>query len=184
MTPPTGWKPRAERLLLDRGASEIAHPGGTLFEHVRRVGEMLLSWGSSENVQAAGLCHACYGTDGFATAPLRLHERPLLTEAIGADAEAIVYLYACCDRSAVYPRLGVSNPLFVTDRFTSTTSALGEQCTRDLLELTAANELDLVLIHPHTAPTWGVQFHRLLLRGRDWLSPEALAAWEAAVRRN
>jgi hypothetical protein len=178
---PLGWRNKAKALLLDRGAADIAHPGGTLFEHLCRVAELLTTWGSSDDLQAAGLCHACYGTDGFATALLALEERPLLTESIGAEAEAMVYLYASCDRSAVYPRFGVSGQLVVTNRFTDESSAAGDRSARNFLELTAANELDLILVNPESAATWGPDFHRLLLRAHEWLTPQALNAWEASV---
>ncbi len=32
---------RAERFLLDHGAAEIEHPGGTLFAHLCRVADQL-----------------------------------------------------------------------------------------------------------------------------------------------
>jgi hypothetical protein len=175
------WKTKAERLLLDRAAATIAHPGGTLFEHLRRVAQTLESWDASEALQAAGLCHACYGTDGFPISLLDLDERPLLAEAIGSEGEAIVYLYASCDRSAVYPRLGSPGQLQFTNRFTGRSSQLEEQSSRNFLELTAANELDLVLAHPESGLAWGPDFHRLLLRGRRWMSPQALDAWETAI---
>lgn len=178
---PSGWKDRAKKLLLDRGAASTDHPGGTLFEHVCRVSDLLAAWGAREELQAAGLCHACYGTDGFAVALLGLGERSLLVESIGAEAEAIVYSYDACDRSAVYPRLGSAEQLFMTDRFTQESSALGERSARDFLELTAANELDLVLVTPEAPPSWSGDFYRLLLRSRKWLSPQAINAWKTSL---
>lgn len=84
---PSGWKDKANQLLLDRDASGTDHPGGNLDDHLCRVSRLLADWGSREGLQAAGLCHTCYGTDGFAVALLELAERPLLTEAIGREAE-------------------------------------------------------------------------------------------------
>ena len=54
----------------------------------------------------AGLCHACYGTDGYDQALLGLDERPVLTALAGVRAESLVYLYGSCDRAAVYPARG------------------------------------------------------------------------------
>jgi hypothetical protein len=178
---PSNWKKISETLLLDRGATTINHPGGNLFAHLCRVAAMLESWGAVEDLQAAGLCHACYGTDGFPTAILDLAERSLLTETIGTKGEAIVYLYDSCDRGALYPQFGVSDQLLVTDRFTSASSLISESSARLLLELTAANELDLVLVHPTAASAWAPDFRRLLLRARRWLSPRAVDAWNAAL---
>lgn len=174
-------KTKAEELLLQRGAASIAHPGGTLFAHLCRVAAILNSWGAGQDLEAAGLCHACYGTDGFSTSILGLDERPVLVDCIGEEGEAIVYLYASCDRSAVYPRLGGPNRSLFTDRFTGVSSPMDEQSMRSFMELTAANELDLVLAHPEAVTTWGADFHRLLLGARESLSQQALDAWEAAI---
>jgi hypothetical protein len=46
----------------------------------------------SRGDQSGGLCHAAYGTDGFSTALLRLDERFMLAEMIGAETEQLVYL--------------------------------------------------------------------------------------------
>ncbi len=35
----------AEDLLREHGASEVAHPGGTLLEHLHRVRGQLSAWG-------------------------------------------------------------------------------------------------------------------------------------------
>ena len=64
--------PPVREFLLERGAGRLQHPGGTLYEHVTRVAALLAEWGASEEVQAAGLCHACYGTAGFPHALLSL----------------------------------------------------------------------------------------------------------------
>ena len=173
----TTWQQAAEWLLRERGASEIEHPGGTLLEHTKRVGELLRTWGADEDLQAAGFCHACYGTDGFAIGMLALTERHVLAETIGPKAEAIVYLYASCDRQAVYPRLSPSSPVLFTDRFTGVTRHLPADGAKAWLELTAANELDLVLANPEAASLWALEFYRLLCAGRRWLSDTALAAW-------
>jgi hypothetical protein len=69
--------------LVQRGAGCLQHPGGTLYEHVSRVADLLADWGASEEVRAAGLCHACYGTDGYAPALLSLADRPVLAAVDG-----------------------------------------------------------------------------------------------------
>ena len=88
----------AEALLRHQKADQVAHPGGTLLKHLHRVRGYLRDWGAAAEVQIAGFCHACYGTDGFDVALLELAERPRLADVIGVKAEALVYLYASCDR--------------------------------------------------------------------------------------
>ena len=56
------------QLLIKCGAERIEHPGGTLLSHLKRVSALLDAWSARPALQAAGLGHAFYGTDGFATA--------------------------------------------------------------------------------------------------------------------
>jgi len=147
------WEQPALELLVERGAGAIDHPGGTLLEHLGRVRSLLRGWGATDEVQGAGLCHACYGTDGFAVSLRDLDERDQLCEHIGTRAEAWVYLYASCDRRVVYPGLGRPGLLRFRDPFTGATSDVPEHDAAVLTELTAANELDIVIVNP----AWGAR---------------------------
>jgi len=91
----------AAAFLREHGADRMPHPGGTLYQHLVRVAGLLADWGADQDLQAAGLCHACYGTDGFPPSLLRPDEREILAGLIGERAEALVYLYGSCDRAAV-----------------------------------------------------------------------------------
>lgn len=175
---PNQWERRAHRLLGERGAADIQHPGGTLLEHLRRVRTVLRGWGAPTELQAAGLCHACYGTDGLAVSLLSLQERPLLRRIIGTESESQVYRYASCDRSAVYPRLASSDPLAFTDRFTRTTSSIAEVEAANFVELTAANELDIVRANPQAGSEWAPGLFELLSASPGRLSTGALTAWK------
>jgi hypothetical protein len=163
--------------LLERGAGRLKHPGGTLYEHVNRVADLLADWGANEKVQAAGLCHACYGTDGYAHALLSLAERPVLADLIGTRAEWLVYLYASCDRAAVYPALGKPEPVPFRNRFTGVTRTPPERDIRTFLELTAANELDVVRHSPAMAAEHGPALLWLFAAARERLSAAAWHAW-------
>jgi hypothetical protein len=133
----------AAALLDELGAAAIDHPGGKLLAHLRRVHELVADWGGSERAQLAALCHATYGTEGFPVALLPLEERGRLREAIGVDAEALVYLYDACDRKATYAHLG-EDPLPLTDRFTGEVVALAGADLTDFALLTVTNELDVL----------------------------------------
>ena len=54
--------------LAERGAAQVAHPGGNLLEHLARTAARLQSWGAAPELVAAGACHAAYGTAGFPSA--------------------------------------------------------------------------------------------------------------------
>ncbi|MGW6400428.1 DUF6817 domain-containing protein [Streptomyces sp. NPDC055134] len=159
-------------LLRKLGAADIAHPGGTLVAHLQRVQGQLAVWGARPALQAAGLCHAFYGTDGFPTALLSLDSRAELAEVIGAEAEAIVYLYASCDRRATYPTLVDAEGAF-RDRFTGRLYAPEPHLRRDFAELSAANELDLARIDPAFREKWGAELLSLFTRFQPLLSHPA-----------
>ncbi|MEU8842351.1 DUF6817 domain-containing protein [Streptomyces roseus] len=185
---------RALALLRELGAGDLDHPGGTLLAHLERVHARLAAWGARPALRLAGLCHACYGTDGFATALLPLARRGELAAVIGAEAEEIVYFYACCDRAASYPTLAADDPAVdgpagagaadddevvssvapaFRDRFTGRLHSPGRQSRRDFAELSAANELDLAAIDPAFRAARGPGLRALFTRLRGLLSEPA-----------
>ncbi|WP_371649564.1 MULTISPECIES: DUF6817 domain-containing protein [unclassified Streptomyces] len=174
---------RAEAFLRDRGAARMPHPGGTLLEHLGRVRGLLAEWGAEPWIQAAGLCHATYGTDGFDETLLPVTERAVLAELIGDRAEALVHLYASCDRGAVYPRLGGVQPVIFRDRFTGAEHAPDETDLRAFLEITAANELDVMAHNAELAARHGAPLHRLFIRSGGLLSRAAQDACERQLGR-
>ncbi|MFI9153639.1 DUF6817 domain-containing protein [Streptomyces sp. NPDC053367] len=165
-------EPRA--FLRRLGAESLAHPGGTLLAHLDRVRERLAGWGARPDLQLAGLCHACYGTDGFPAALLAPGRRTDLAAVIGTEAEAIVYAYGRCDRAGAYAAL-IEPGAPLRDRFTGRAFVPGPRLRRDLAELTAANELDLAWEDPEFRARWGPDLLELFTRLRPLLSR---AAWE------
>lgn len=173
MPPSPASAGQAVALLRELGAADIAHPGGTLLAHCQRIQDGLALWGARPALQLAGLCHAFYGTDGFATALLSPDRRSELADVIGAEAEAIVYLYASCDRTATYPALADADGVF-RNRFTGRTETPEPHLLRDFAELSAANELDLARIDPDFRRKWGAELLALFTRFHPLLSR---AAW-------
>ncbi|MCT9140969.1 DUF6817 domain-containing protein [Streptomyces violarus] len=178
--PPLDAADRAIALLHQLGAAEIAHPGGTLVAHLRRVRSRLAVWGGRPALQLAGLCHAFYGTDGFPTGLLSADSRSDLAEVIGAEAEAIVYLYASCDRKATYPTLTDADGPF-RDRFTGRLHTPDPRHRRDFAELSVANELDLARIDSAFREKWGPELLTLFTRFRPLLSEPAWSDCQAVL---
>ena len=139
------------------------HLGGDLLSHLEGTEAILHEWGVADDVALAGLCHAAYGTDGFAPSLLPVAERSRLAAAIGADAEALVYLYAGCDRSAVYPQLG-ADVIEFRDRFTGAGLRADRAWLTAFADLTAANELELIRTGAVRDPKSVVQIGRLFDR--------------------
>lgn len=172
----SGSTTEATALLRSRGAGDLDHPGGTLLAHLDRVRQRLSEWGARPELQLAGLCHAFYGTDGFATGLLPLERRAELAAVIGTEAEALVYFYASCDRSASYATLADADAAF-RDRFTGVTYTPSLAQRQDFAELTAVNELDLARGDAAFRARWGGELLRLFTRWRGLLSE---AAWADA----
>jgi catechol 2,3-dioxygenase-like lactoylglutathione lyase family enzyme len=177
MSAPTTSPDPVRDFLRSLGAAELPHPGGTLLEHLDRVQRMLGDWGAGEELQLAGLCHAVYGTAGFDRSLLPATERASLAEIVGVQTEALVYLYASCDRDVVYPRLETDRPPRFRDRFTGGERLLAQADARALMEITAANELDVVNHSEELATRHGADLRRFLERAADLLSPAARRAW-------
>lgn len=134
---------RIVEFLCDRGAKAIPHPHGTLFEHLVGTEQLLRAWGCSDTVALGGLAHAVYGTDGFAPHLLEWSERRELVDLAGAEVEAIVYLYASCDRGATYPQLEKDGPVAFRDRFSDRTFEPSPAALQDFVDLTLANEIEI-----------------------------------------
>jgi pimeloyl-ACP methyl ester carboxylesterase len=178
LTKPSVDRSGVEAFLRARGAKRLDHPGGSLYEHLRRVSMLLSDWGADETVQIVGLCHACYGTDGFDHAMVDVADRQTLVKLIGPTAEALVYLYCSCDRAAVYPLLAGGGPVAFRDRFTGRVHSPSQHEIRGFIEITAANELD-ALAHNHALlAEHGADLSTLFAGARDRLSD---AAWRACV---
>ena len=171
--------PAIDEFLRAHGAADMPHPGGTLLQHLNRVSRRLAEWGAPPEVQIAGLCHATYGTDGFAPSLLDLTDRHVLSDLIGERPEALVHLYASCDRAATYPRLRAgARPVF-RDRFARVDFQPVAEDLGAFLEITAANELDVFEHNADLATRYGPAMYRLLEPVSTLLSA---AAWDAVRR--
>lgn len=169
------------QLLIKCGAETIDHPGGTLLSHLKRVSALLSGWGARPALRTAGLGHAFYGTDGFPTALIDLSHRDEVRQALGEEAEGIVYRYAACDRKFSYPGLADADGPF-RDRFTGETSILIGEQRRDFVELTVANELDLLIVNSEMRARYGEALDRLFTRCRGYLSERAWLAVRQVMR--
>jgi hypothetical protein len=155
----TDPRSRALAFLLSRSADTVPHRHGTLLDHLLATEVRLRAWGASEELCRAGLCHASYGTDGFAPHLLAVAERALLAAAMGTEVEETIYFYAACDRSYLYPQLSRPGSVRYRDRFTDVTFEPSATGLRDFVDLTLANELDVAFgplpsSGPAAAPPW------------------------------
>ncbi|HKY05157.1 MAG TPA: hypothetical protein VJQ56_09715 [Blastocatellia bacterium] len=130
--------------LRSHSAHQIPHVNSNLLSHLEGTYELLREWGSPAQLCLAGLCHAVYGTYGFELRLLDISQRSQLRDLIGAGAEEIVYFYASCDRQYLYPQIGRRSGLWFRDRFNGAEFVPDGPLFESFLELTFANELELV----------------------------------------
>jgi hypothetical protein len=165
------------------GAGEFAHFNGSLAEHLIGTEARLRNWNCDEFICRAGLFHAAYGTDGFGQALVPHTLRDRVADLIGADAEALVYLYCACDRKAFYPRLGAENQFMLPNRFNGTEDRISETTLRAFCELTLANETDIAAGNKQFRMQYGAQLMKLFKKMsgivREQLLAEAYQVLEA-----
>jgi hypothetical protein len=174
-------------MLRERGAESIEHPGGTLYAHLIRVSERLAGHGAGPELQHAALVHAAYGTDGFDVVLFDRHDRGPLRTLVGAPAEALVYRYGGCDRSASWSQLASTRQ--VHSRFHGRIETLSPSQLRDFVDLSIVNELDVVEQSAALAEKYGAFFRRRFDDWRPLASPQVsadadavLAAWHRPPR--
>jgi hypothetical protein len=170
---------RIVELLGSCGAATVAHPGGDLLSHLMRTEEVLRSWDEGDDVCAAGLAHALYGTAGFAVELVPRSSRAVARAVLGEAAEALVYRYCSCDRAATDATLS-SPPVVFTDRFEGREVAIGDDEWHAFAVITIANELDLVRVAAFDSAI--VAEIDALFGGLAPIAPEAAAAARSEVR--
>jgi hypothetical protein len=163
----------ARQWLCELGAERIPHAGGSLYQHLGRVFERLGALGLDADVQIAGLTHAVYGTDGFGETLLDVADRRVLRALVGERAEALVYLYAGCDRGHTWRALPATK--LVHSRFTGAALAPPPDDLRAFVDLSIVNELDVAEHDPQAAAKYGDYFRDVFATWADLASPAVTA---------
>jgi hypothetical protein len=157
-TAPADRRRAAIEFLRGHGAGTTPHIFGDLLSHLVGVENLVRSWGGSELLALAALGHATYGTHGFEPYLLERDDRSELVDAIGPEAEALVYFYASCDRDAFYPQLvspdTVHGDLRFLDRFDGQQSTPSVEYVTLFVDLTFANEIELAMASPGGPGEW------------------------------
>lgn len=169
--------------LVAFGADAFSHVSGSLARHLVETERLLRSWKSRDALCLAGLYHAVYGTDGIRGWLAGLDRRGAIAAIIGAEAEALAYLYGACARSTFHPRIGTRDQLRFADRFTRSEYAIGEPALRDFCELTVANELELAVASDAFRMEYAAELSAFFRRIEGLVSAECRRAWRAVLER-
>jgi hypothetical protein len=155
---PADRREAAMEFLRRHGAAATPHIFGDLLSHLVGVEALVRSWGGSDTLALAALGHATYGTHGFEPYILERENRSELVDAIGPEAEELVYFYASCDREAFYPQLTSSvtesGDLLFPDRFAAVASQPSAAYVTLFVDLTFANEVELAVASPGGPAGW------------------------------
>jgi hypothetical protein len=181
---PADRRDAAIEFLRRHGAATTPHIFGDLLSHLLGVETIVRSWGGSDTVALAALGHATYGTHGFEPYILERDQRSELVDAIGPEAEALVYFYASCDRDAFYPQLtsSLTDPgeLRFVDRFAAKSSTPSVEDVTLFVDLTFANEVELAVASPGGPAGWTWLADFCQDAGR-WASPSFAAGARALL---
>lgn len=175
------WSRAAWQALLALGADRIPHTRGSLAAHLQGTARLLGRWGNRDALCLAGLYHAVYGTAGFEPALSSVTGRSRIAAIIGAEAEAIVYLYGACDRGVFHPRIGGAERLRFADRFARSEYSITEAQLRDFCELTLANEIELASASASLRTKRRTALAELFDPMRDWVTAPAFAAYRRVL---
>jgi len=159
--------------LQELGAGEFEHLNGPLLKHLNATAELLKQWGANQTLCDAGLYHAAYGTAGFDTHIVSLNSRKEIANIIGAEAEAIVYLYCSCDRDFVFSQIGLSPIIRFKDRFVDEVFDLTPEQAKQFCELTVANELELAISSKEFLNTHGKGLLNLFAKFSPFITDDA-----------
>lgn len=171
--------PHAE--LVAFGAGVFPHVSGSLARHLVETERLLRSWKGRDALCLAGLYHAVYGTDGIRGSLAGLDRRGAIVAIIGAEAEALAYLYGACARATFHPRIGTPDQLRFADRFTQSEYAIGEPALQDFCEVTVANELELALASDAFRIEYAAELSAFFGRMEGLVSAECERAWRALL---
>jgi hypothetical protein len=163
----------ARQWLRERGAGDIPHAGGSLYDHLGRVHDRLATLGLDREVRLAGLTHAVYGTDGFPVSLLDVADRRILRELVGAPAELLVYRYSGCDRGHTWRALGATG--LIRSRFNGACESPAPHELRAFVDLSIVNELDVAEHDPRIAARYGDYFRDVFAGWAPLASPAVLA---------
>lgn len=133
---------RALTLLQKVGADQHPHTlGRSLLGHLVGTAQLLIKWNAPIATVLAGLCHSIYGTNAFRTTCLPRHQRQRLRNAIGPQAERLVWLFANLRRPATLQRAIRHGHTLVRQR-NGRTRHLDRRDLEQLFVLECANLLD------------------------------------------
>ncbi len=126
-------------------AGELSHRQGNFLQHLVGVYEILLAWGCSEKICAAGLFHSIYGTEYFGTSLVNDEYRGDIQNLIGPESEALVYAFCRLGRNDIVSALNKqtdSDTFTLSEVISEAKQTITRQQIQQLLSIEMANLLE------------------------------------------
>ena len=120
----------------------MGHSNQSLLDHLVGVRALLVDWGASDSLAAAGLFHSVYGTESFGQEAVPLDLRPRVREVIGEQAEALAYLFGAMAKESFDASVERGSDFRIHDRHAGQDVPLGEAAWSEFCELVVANWLE------------------------------------------
>ena len=194
----------AAELLTACGVESVPHVQGNLRTHLEGTFELLREWGNAPHVCMAGFLHTAYGTDGFPHMLVSLEDRRTIADIAGVQAEHLIYFYGSCDRAFLYPAMAAWKggrrgamerlrdvfltavgrrpaPVSYRDRYRGEIFTPRLPLFRDFLELTVANELEILRRQPDVPEARRQYWRTIFAPWHGFLTAPAVAAIERVL---
>jgi len=165
--------------LIKLGVEHFDHINGNLLEHLKGTSELLIKWGNREELCNAGLYHSVYGTQEYNKQVI--NDRSKVINIIGEEAEKIVFYFSTCDRDYFYSQIDLqidSHELKYRNSLSGEIEVLSKSMANDLLELTLANELEILMKLPFRLPK---NWKALLGRFKNYVSDAGFQEYLGAI---
>ena len=163
-------------LLEELGAHVTSHSRRTLLVHLQGTHDLLEEWGNPPAVCLAGLFHSIYGTYIFDKQSADMSMRARIRDAIGPDAERLVYVFCVTDRRCFYEHLGESR-FYLRDIVHDCDLELDRDALAALIEIEVADVVDQVPYRSKKKALRAAECYAdAFARSREHISPSAASA--------
>jgi len=118
---------------------EIRHSGRDFYTHLKGTHDLLRAWENPEPVCLAGLFHSIYGTLHFRRRAFPIHNRRIIRDLIGEEAEFLAYVFCVTERPKAFLAQAAAAKIVLYDDYADEIIRLSRSDLNKLLEIEVAN---------------------------------------------
>ena len=169
----------AEKVLFLQSslASEVAHSGDNLLQHLIGTASLLDDWGCDQETIDGGLYHSVYGTETFRSTLIPLDRRKSISRVIGERAERLAYLFCIMVKRSLDDNLDGDVGYSVISRLDGATIPIDAEDFESLCHISFANWIEQRERHDQTLRAYRADAFRRMLH---LMKPGAVLAFHRA----